>query len=763
MHRVLGPAAVAGLAGLTLAPSAAAEEAAAAVTTAAVMELDPLTVLGSRREPESPKYTAPLLDTPQTITIISDQVIRAQNLLSLRDVLSTVPGVTFGAGEGGGGYGDSINLRGYSANNDITTDGLRDSAQYTRSDPFNIQQVEVVNGANSVYAGSGSVGGTINLVTKTPTGAGVTTLTGGVGTDGYLRATVDSDIAVSDGVGVRLNAMAHQSDVPGRDVERYERWGIAPSIAFGLNSPTRFSLAWFHQEDENVPEYGVPYFRNDFNSGPLPDADPSNYYGYRNIDRQEITVDSVTAKFAHEFAMDLALRNITRWQRVTQLAVVNPPQGTWCLASGINPATGAPCAAPGTYQPSGPRGNLRDTENTLLATQTDLTWRFETGAVRHTLTAGFSLSHESYKLDTGRVLRNPLGAQPDPVLPPMDIADPDNLYAGPVNYIRTQIRDGELDNRAVYVFDTVELSPQWEVSAGLRFEQTEGKYTIAAVETPYPTPPAEPAISQGPIGRNSDDLFSYRVGVVYKPIPSASLYVAYGNSETPSQATVNGGCEPTDQDQNCNVDPEEAVSYELGGKWDLYGGRLSLSGAIFRNERTNFRVDSGDPTLPAQQLDGRSRVDGVALGVSGQVTERWAVFANYTYLDSEVLQSISDFLIGDGAVDIQKGEPIPDTPEHAFSLWTTYDVTERLQLGYGANYTGDYYMRRRPSSAPRMFKQPGHWVHNAAVIYRLNEAADLQLNVKNVLDEEYYVRIRNNGWATPGEARSATLTVNYRF
>src|SRR6187402_9854 len=119
----------------------------------------------------SPKYTAPLVDTPQTITVVTQETIAGQNLLSLRDILSTAPGITFGAGEGGGGYGDSINLRGYAANSDVTVDGVRDSAQYTRSDPFNLEQIELTNGANSVYGGSGSLGGTINIVSKTPHGS----------------------------------------------------------------------------------------------------------------------------------------------------------------------------------------------------------------------------------------------------------------------------------------------------------------------------------------------------------------------------------------------------------------------------------------------------------------------------------------------------------------------------------------------------------------------------------------------------------------
>src|SRR3546814_1923169 len=153
---------------------------------------------------------------------------------------------------GGGGYGDSINLRGYSASNDITVDGVRDSAQYSRTDPFNLQQIEVYNGANSVYNGSGSVGGTIHLVQKTPQATDLTVLEAGVGTDDYYRATVDSNLRVSDMVAVRLNAMYHENDVPRRDVEKYERWGIAPSVTLGIESPTRVPLSYLHQDRKST-------------------------------------------------------------------------------------------------------------------------------------------------------------------------------------------------------------------------------------------------------------------------------------------------------------------------------------------------------------------------------------------------------------------------------------------------------------------------------------------------------------------------------
>ncbi|HYD43883.1 MAG TPA: TonB-dependent siderophore receptor [Phenylobacterium sp.] len=755
--RALSAAAVAGVAGLALAPTAAQADDDAALATAPT-EVIGVDVTGSKTtEASSPKYTAPVLDTPQTITIVPDAVIRGQNLLSLRDILSTVPGITFGAGEGGGGYGDSINLRGYSANTDITVDGVRDSAQYTRSDTFNLEQLEVINGANSVFSGSGSVGGTINLVTKSPRGIDQTVLTGGVGTDDYWRGAVDADYLVSDNVAVRLNAMVHRNDVPGRDVDRNERWGVAPSVTVGYGGPTQLTAWYVHQEDENTPQYGVPYAANALIDGPLPGVDPSDYFGYRNVDKQDQVIDSLTMRIVHEFSDSLSIRNMTRWQQVTQDIIVDPPQGTYCLASGINPQHGDACSAPNTYQPSGPRGNRRDTKNTLLINQTDLTWRVATGPVNHTIVAGLAFTSEDYNLDTGNVLRNPGGATPNPVLPLMQLDNPDSLYTGPINFVRTGVSDGELRNRAVYIFDTIELTPQWELSGGLRYERNEGEFTSATIAVPGGE------VTQNPVARNKDALVSYRVGVVYKPVPNASIYASLANSRTPSQGTVNGGCSNTGAAQNCNLDPEKAKIIEVGAKWDAMGGRLSLTGSVFRNERENYRVSTGDPAQPTQVLDGASRVNGVTLGASGLVRNNWSVFANYTYLDSKIIQNVPN-----GVVDPVAGDPIPLTPKHAFSAWTTYDLPVGVQLGYGVTYQGEVPFSRLTTApgAPGRFVSDSYWVHSLAATWRATRAVEVQLNVKNVFDKEYYTRIRANngfGWATPGEARSATLTVNYRF
>lgn len=804
---------------LTSAPARAAE-----ADTAVTSDTDDRTIIVNAQRTalqlDSPKTLAPLLDTPQTVTVISDQTLRKQNLLTLRDALQTIPGITFGAGEGGGGYGDAINLRGYSAANDITVDGVRDSAQYSRTDPFNLQQIEVYNGANSVYSGSGSVGGTINLVSKAPQGDNLTILSAAGGTDEYYRGTVDSNYRVNDLIAVRINAMYHHNDVPGRDLEKFKRWGVAPAVTIGVDGPTSLTLAYYHQKDHNTPIYGVPYFRNEINDGPVPGIDDSDYFGIANLDKQETTVDRATATFKHGFSDHVSIRNQTRWQRVAQYSQTSAPQGTFCLAgTGLQPVptsptsgVGAACsvaisnvavggvfrgtanpvttpnaftiAVPaGLFQPNGPRGLVRDQVNNLFYNQTDL--RIESGdkgGVHNTLVIGGALTWEDYAIETASLIRDAAGQAP--VLPQFRYGSPDTIYTGPINYTVTARSKSDTMNKAIYAFDNLELGDMFELNGGVRYENNKATFRPLPLAV-YPPGTALPSTAELLPQTSDENLFSWRVGAVFKPSANVSIYAAFANAKTPSSATVRLGCTSGSGAtfvNFCDTAPETAKSYEIGIKASVAG--IQLTAAAFRNERTNFRVASNDPSLPAglQVLDGKSRVDGIALGATGYITPQWLVFGNYTYLDGRVNQSVSNAClrapsaacINSAALpDPQAGNRLVQTPEHSGSIFTSYKFPFGLEVGYGVTYQGKFALHQRTLLERRQFYSDSYVTQRLLVSYEIRRGLTAQVNVQNLFDEDYYTGIRNNvnattgviggGWATPGDARSAVFSLFYSF
>jgi len=733
-------------------------------------------------QPSSPKYTEPLLDTAQTITVIPAELIQQEGVLLLRDVLrQNVPGITFGAGEGSS-YGDSINIRGFSATNDIAVDGVRESANTTHTDPFDTQSIEVVQGVSSVYSGVGALGGTINLVSKIPMAQDFANLSLGAGTADYLRGTVDVNRRVGDpdlGMAFRLNAMGHKNQVADRDVTSYSRWGVAPSFTIGLNTPTSLTVSYVHEHDRNLPEYGIPLR----NFALVPGVNRSNYYGFSNVDVEKIDSDALSAIFSHEFNDKAAIRNLTRWEQYDRYSITDAPEGRICLAPGQYPlgtnlqapATTLLCDAGGasplegvggvTYTPSGPIGNLRDTRNRILANQTDFTMRFHTGGIEHALVVGTAFSHETYWQTTGGEYRNPNGTTY--LLQPESLYNPSHDFQQPLNLTVAGKADSTVDNQAVYVFDTLKFGDHWLLGGGARYEHNKASY-----ESYTATPTAGLTVAPGPLTAaltnplvNDDDLLSYRASLVYKPVEAGSIYAAYGNSKLPSTATVDGSC-----GVSCNADPQIAKTYEVGAKWDFLEGQLGVTGAVFRTDRTNYLVASGDPTVPSQQLDGKARVDGVQVGLAGNITRDWAMFATYAHLRSEVLQSVSAFTLATTGIDAQAGNALANTPRDSANLWTTYKLPLGFTVGYGANYTSWVNATANDATPTALYNRatiPGFVVHNLMATYTVNKQLNLQMNVTNIFDKEYFTQLRStsttSGWVNPGAGRTAILSVNLSF
>src|SRR5215218_9359964 len=389
----------------------------------------------------SNKYTEPLLDTPQTITVISKEVMEEQGATTLRDVLKNVPGLTITAGEGGNPAGDNLTLRGFSARNDIFIDGVRDLSPQSR-DPFNLEQVDVVKGPGSVYTGRGSTGGSINLLNKTP---GLKRAFGGTldfGSDRTRRATADVNIPFSDSIGFRMNLLAHHSGVAGRDVVKFDRWGVAPSVTFGLGKPTRFTASYYKLKQDNISDYGIPWVpvtNNalvEFRDRPAP-VPRNTFYGLRNRDFENLNSDLLTLKFEHDFNDALSLRNQLRYANSSRDSIATPPRFANNNSTAIN-------------------RELRSwqTEDKVWDNQTDFIARFSTGKIEHALVSGLDITRENNTRET-RTAANMLTTLLHP--------NPDDVFTGTITE-STIIGDVTANSQAAYLFDTAKLGKKWELN-----------------------------------------------------------------------------------------------------------------------------------------------------------------------------------------------------------------------------------------------------------------------------------------------------------
>jgi catecholate siderophore receptor len=659
-------------------------------------------------------FTEPVRDIPQTIEVIPSAVIQAQGVTSLRDVLRNVPGITFQAGEGGGGLpGDNLSIRGFSAGNDIFVDGVRDPGGYSR-DVFNLEQVEVTKGPSSATVGRGATGGAINQVTKSPLMRPAYSGTVGGGNADYGRATVDLNVPAErlwKGAALRLNAMWTDSSVPGRDVVENSGWGIAPALGFGLGAPTSVTLKYQHLNQNNVPDYGLPWGASPgFPTGAFeatPPIDQSNFYGLRDYDFEDIESDIGTAEVQHRFAGPFTLRNLTRYSETSRDSAITSPR------------------------PPNRQLQRRTMNNENLANQTNVIGAFSTGRVGHDVVAGFEIARETtHNRNSSQTTNQP---QTNIVNP-----NPDDRPLGPMPPNTGNPSETQLNLVGIYAFDTVKLGNRWQLTGGARFDVVDVDYSLTNLIDGTVT-----ALD------SADRMLSWRAGVVYKPRPNGSLYLGYGTSFNPSVDAAATGAALSGAATAANnpaLEPEETRNYEAGAKWDTAGGRLSLNGALFRTEKFNARSRNAanDPFV----LSGKQSVAGVELGISGQILEGWTAFGSYAFMKSEITASENQAEVGNNLIL---------TPESTFNIWTTYALPWDVTVGGGAQYM-DAVFRNTVNT----ITVPSYWLVNATASYGVNQHLTLRLNLQNMTDEQYVDRV-GGGHYIPGPRRQLILSTDWRF
>ncbi|QSX33537.1 TonB-dependent siderophore receptor [Shewanella avicenniae] len=674
----------------------------------------------NNRRVQSGKFTDDLLNSAKTVTVINQDLIKDMGAQSFTDALRATPGITLGTGEGGNPYGDRPFIRGYDAQSSTFINGMRDVGSQNR-ETFNIEQVEVLKGPSSVYSGRGAVGGSINIVSKKARLGNFINADVAVGTDSLKRAALDVNRMVGEDSAVRINMMSHDADTPGRDSVSGNRWGVAPSISLGLNSDTQVTLEYYHFESSDVPDYGIPY---DQTTGSPVKVNPDNFYGLLARDFRDNSNDTGSVLINHDFNDELHLSSTTVYGRTTNRYIVtNPDDSTGNVANGY------------VWRNT----KSRNSATTSLATQLQLSGEFTLAGMPNRFAVGAELSNEQtsnhpYTIAVGNG-RN-AGCDADMLASynctSLDNPNPNDPWVGDISPSANPTTLTETDTRSVYGFNTLEITDKVFVNAGLRWDDYETQSSAGDTQL-----------------SSQDSFVNYQLSALYKPADNASIYLAWGTSSNPP-GTSNGDGTESLSSANQDLAPEDTESLELGAKWDLFHGRLSLNSSVFKIEKNNARVATEAGRGAPQDNVGKQKVTGFEIGLSGDITKQWHAFGGYTYLDAT--------LEANGFNSALNGNRFPNTAKHSFSLFTNYDITEDFNAGIGAYYMGKVY-----GNTANTLWIPSYWRYDAVTSYRVNDMVTLRLNLQNLTDKRYFDKAYGAHFANIAAGRLAMLSADFRF
>ena len=649
-------------------------------------------------------------DLPQSINTINDKVLVEQNLTLVQEALRNVPGITLNSGEGGA-HGDSINLRGLSIPDSFFLDGVRDIGQYQR-DTFNTEAISVLLGPASAVFGRGSTAGVINSVSKEPLLTSLATISLSGGTGRYGRATGDFNLPLSDAAAIRINLLDQQNAVIDREQVYYRRYGVAPTLALGIDTATRLTLGYFKEEENNLPDYGIPFI-----DGAPAAVNRSNFYGLVNYDSTRTNTNIGTIRFEHDFGDNITLSDSARYGNYEFQYLLSGPFLGNDFTAPPPPGTAYANIYISRDQPSSAG------TTSLAINRTDLTSRFDLGDFRNVLTAGLELSKEQSNVN--RFANGLNDIAPTPLL------NPDGFHTLPTPLISVSNPKGRGSDISLYAIDSVAIGKQWDVDAGVRWDRFKSDFSEAFTGTAF---------------ERTDTFVSPRAAVIFKPDDAQSYYLSYGTSYNPVIEYL------IVAPSNTSLAPEKTSTFELGAKVKVGTGKAELTGAVFDSLVTNVRnSDPADPTVQNAPFD--LRVKGVEVGINGYLADTVEVTANYTYLNDRITASSNPLSLGKVA---------PNTPHNALNAWVTVEPTTALI--FGAGFTG---ISHRYADTANTAGVPAYVVFNAMASCQVNEHLKLQLNINNVTDKLYYmgfyyVSVAENH-ALPSAGRTLIALASYRF
>ena len=653
----------------------------------------------------SSKVTQDLVDTPQTIQVITKKVMDEQQATTLQEALRNTPGITLNLGENGNTNSkDNINMRGFDVQGSIFKDGIRDLSNALK-DMYNTEAVEVTKGAVGSDNGRGVSSGYINQVSKTAKNVDEVSGTAGYSTANNARLTADLNKKLSETSGVRLNVLKQKGDVAGRDEVEIDRTGIAASVAFGIGTASRTTINYEHTEQDDVPDGGIPTVGLD---GLNEEVDSETFYGSVN-DFEKSKSDIFTVKFEQDFASNSTFSNTMRYGKTRQEMLLTSPFSYSTTANTVTRSL-----------------HPRWQENELFTNQSNIKTEFQTGMLIHNISTGVEITKENqltknYTSQTSQVtsLYNPTA-----------ISWNDLTFSG-------QKSDGETTTIGAYLFDSISIGEKFILTGGGRFDRYDTTNDI---------------VSSTLVASTLEDdghLNSYKAGLVYKPLDNGSVYISRATTQLPPGGANFTLSATTTNANNPDMEPQKSTTDEIGTKWDLLNNRLSLTTAIYKTVVENETMTESDGST---SQNGEKEVKGIEFGVVGDITDKWSMSAGVAKMDTEYTNSTST----------SEGLSLRFSPEHTATLWSTYKFTSAFNVGAGARYVGTQEVKTSTTSTTP--KIDSYVVYDAMASYKYNKNITYQLNVYNLTDEEYVSSMNNSGRRyTPGASRSGLLTLAYKF
>ena len=768
------------------------------------------------------QFPQSMLDTAQTVATVPQYILSEQADTTLRDSLRNVPGISIAAGEGGS-QGDSLTIRGFNARNDIYLDGIRDFGSYFR-DSFNYSSVDVLEGPASVEFGRGSTGGVVNQETKQAAVDRFVIVNGQGGSNQRARGTADVNIpikAIPGGTAFRVNIVGEQTGYAGRDYAFTQRFGIAPSLAFGLNGHTRGIISFLHEAENDTPDYGLPYFGTTYAAVPT-----NTYYGVLSSNFLKTTPDIATGKIEHDFGIHLTVRNTLRWANYPRTFRITEPQvnsvGTLTYKTpgststayvGPNTVIMATCAQSATpsascYAVNTPLSQVYIKRNQINGTSTeDMLWDQMSGTYHFTV---HRVSNTAVVLlEGGRERSNP--NRPTYTLPYVSLVNPNpNDVFAPTQTINAVTTHVASQSFGVDFLDTLELTRWLELSGGVRFDYfNTTSATPAYVQTTMTGGTTANANITGTSGTRLDKQPTYRAAIVVKPKAQGSVYFDWGTSFNPAAESLSLSA------NNAISAPEYNQTFEVGAKWSFLRDRLNLNGSLFRTEKLNARET--DPTNSQNVINsGNQLVRGAQIGALGHLPHSFDLLVGYAYLngiiESSVINASPFGALGSyancpaGTPTTRNGVavtctlqtamvnandqrantypyfisptnfPLANVPKNSGNFWITHSLKYRFVGGFGGNYVA---VRRASSTAavavytsqtavdpgtvPFAFKAvPGYTVLNLLISRPIGEHLSAQFNLDN-LTNKFYIDQPHPGHLVPGERLTALVGLNYKF